>query len=47
MGFKWGIPWKTISIAAGASIFIGVIAVIKPLNRIKKENIVEVIRGEQ
>ncbi|WP_291580294.1 ABC transporter permease [Clostridium sp. UBA6640] len=47
MGFKWGIPWKTISIAIGASIFIGVIAVIKPLNRIKKENIVEVIRGEQ
>ncbi|GAA0123087.1 ABC transporter permease [Clostridium butanoliproducens] len=47
MGFKWGIPWKTISIAFAASIFIGIIAVIKPLNRIKKENIIEVIREEQ
>ncbi|WP_243108598.1 ABC transporter permease [Clostridium rectalis] len=44
--FKWPIPWMSIFIATTTSIFIGVIAIIKPLNKIKKENIVEVIRGE-
>ncbi|MFD3156918.1 ABC transporter permease [Haloimpatiens sp. FM7330] len=42
--FKWGIPWNTIGIATLAAVTIGLISVIKPLNKIKKENVIDVIR---
>lgn len=45
--FKWTIPWATIGIAVCTAIFISLIAVIRPLNKIKRENIIEVIRGEE
>jgi putative ABC transport system permease protein len=45
--FKWTIPWQTIGIAVGTAIFISLIAVIRPLNKIKSENTIEVIRGEE
>lgn len=46
MDFKWSIPWNLILISASAAILIGLISVIKPLARIKKENIIDVIRQE-
>lgn len=46
MDFKWSIPWSMIFISAIAAIFIGLISVIKPLSKIKKENIIDVIREE-
>ncbi|MCY6355278.1 ABC transporter permease [Clostridium sp. ZS2-4] len=42
--FKWGIPWDTIGIATLAAVTIGLLSVIKPLNKIKKENVIDVIR---
>lgn len=47
MKFKWPIPWQSICIAVGTSIFIGLISVIRPLNRIKKSNIIDVIKAEE
>ena len=47
MEFKWIIPWQSIIIAAGTAIFIGLISVIRPLNRIKKSNIIDVIKAEE
>lgn len=44
--FKWNIPWKLIFISGVAAILIGLIAVISPLSKIKKENIIDVIRQE-
>jgi len=46
MDFKWSIPWSMIFISTIAAIFIGLISVIKPLSKIKKENIIDVIREE-
>ncbi len=46
INFKWNIPWNLILISGLAAIFIGLISVIKPLARIKKENIIDVIRQE-
>ncbi|MFL0197601.1 ABC transporter permease [Clostridium sp. WILCCON 0269] len=46
MDFKWAIPWNLIFTSAAAAIFIGIISVIRPLSRIKKENIIDVIREE-
>ncbi|WMJ82055.1 FtsX-like permease family protein [Clostridium sp. MB40-C1] len=45
-GFKWGIPWNFIGISILAAVIIGIIAVIKPLNKIKKENTIDVIRAD-
>ncbi|AAO36344.1 ABC transporter permease [Clostridium tetani] len=47
MKFKWPIPWQSICIAVGTSIFIGLISVIRPLNMIKKSNIIDVIKAEE
>ena len=47
MKFKWSIPWQSICIAVGTSIFIGLISVIRPLNMIKKSNIIDVIKAEE
>ena len=44
--FKWNIPWNLILVSGLAAIFIGLISVIKPLARIKRENIIDVIRQE-
>ena len=46
MNFKWSIPWNMIFISGAAAVFIGLISVIKPLSRIKKENVIDVIREE-
>ncbi|UZQ51394.1 ABC transporter permease [Clostridium kluyveri] len=46
MDFTWTIPWNMIFISAIAAVFIGLISVIKPLSKIKKENIIDVIREE-
>lgn len=46
MDFTWTIPWNMIFISAIAAILIGLISVIKPLSKIKKENIIDVIREE-
>ncbi|WP_027623368.1 ABC transporter permease [Clostridium lundense] len=45
--FKWTIPWSHIGSAALIAILVSLISAVKPLNKIKKENIVEVIRGEE
>lgn len=42
--FKFGIPLETIGIATVAAVTIGILSVIKPLNKIKKENVIEIIR---
>lgn len=45
--FKWTIPWSTIGIAVLIVTLISLISAVKPLNKIKKENIIDVIRGEE
>ncbi|NLZ49526.1 MAG: FtsX-like permease family protein [Clostridiales bacterium] len=44
--FKWPVPWNAILIATVAALVIGYIAVLSPLSRIKKENLIEAIREE-
>ncbi len=44
--FKWPVPWNAILIATVASLLIGYIAVLSPLSRIKRENLIEAIREE-
>ena len=44
--FKWPVPWDAILIATVAALVIGYIAVLSPLSRIKKENLIEAIREE-
>lgn len=44
--FAWNVPYKTIIIAVAASLIIGYISILSPLSRIKKENLIEVIREE-
>lgn len=44
--FKWPVPWQAIIIATVASLIIGYIAVLSPLSRIKKENLIEAVREE-
>lgn len=46
ISFRWEIPWNTILIASVTAIAVGIISVIGPLKRIKKENIIEMIRAE-
>ncbi|OPJ60840.1 ABC transporter permease [Clostridium oryzae] len=46
MSFKWTVPWNALIISVIAAVVVGVVSVIKPLNRIKKENVIEVIREE-
>lgn len=46
MDFKFQIPWKYMALASAVAIAIGIIAVIKPLMNIKKDNVVEVMREE-
>jgi putative ABC transport system permease protein len=47
MNFKWNLPYRSMLIAASAAVLISLAAVIKPLSRIKGENIIEVIRTEE
>lgn len=44
--FIWTIPWQAVAIASVASILIGYVSVLSPLSRIKKENLIEVIKEE-
>nr|WP_207750622.1 ABC transporter permease [Anaeromonas gelatinilytica] len=44
--FSWGIPWSTIGIAAIATLIIGYLSVLYPLARIKKDNLIETIKGD-
>jgi len=44
--FKWPVPWNAIIIAIVAALLISYIAVLSPLSRIKKENLIEAIREE-
>ncbi|MCY6958320.1 ABC transporter permease [Clostridium brassicae] len=44
--FKWGVPWEVIGISVVAAVIVGLIAVIKPLNQIKKENTIDLIRAD-
>lgn len=44
--FPWSIPWLAIAIAGVASLVIGYLSVLSPLNRINKENIIETIRED-
>lgn len=44
--FPWNIPWNAIAIAGASALIIGYLAVLSPLSRIKRENIIEVLREE-
>jgi putative ABC transport system permease protein len=44
--FSWPIPWDAMAIASASALIIGYIAVLSPLSRIKKENLIEAIREE-
>jgi putative ABC transport system permease protein len=44
--FGWPIPWDAMAIATVAAVFIGYLSVLAPLERIKKENLMEAIREE-
>ena len=47
MNFKWGLPLESIGLCAAAAIAISLVSVVKPLKRIKHENIIDVIRMEE
>lgn len=42
----WHIPWTAISIAGAAAILIGYLSVLSPMARIKKENLIDVVRED-
>lgn len=44
--FPWDIPWNSIAIAGISALVIGYLAVLSPLSRIKKENVIEALREE-
>lgn len=44
--FPWSIPWSSMAIATIAALVIGYLSVLSPLSRIKKENLIEVIRED-
>lgn len=44
---KWSVPWKYIIIAAAGAIAISLLSAYFPLNRIKKESIIDNIRMEE
>lgn len=44
--FTWSIPWNAMAIAAIAAIVISYISVLSPLGRIKKENLIDVVRED-
>lgn len=44
--FAWSIPWNAMAVAAIAAIFISYISVLSPLSRIKKENLIDVVRED-
>ncbi|MHC1685136.1 MAG: ABC transporter permease [Clostridiaceae bacterium] len=44
--FPWDIPWNSIAIAGISALIIGYLAVLSPLSRIKKENVIEALREE-
>ncbi|MDD7794828.1 ABC transporter permease [Clostridium sp. 'White wine YQ'] len=44
--FPWSIPWEAIVIAGIGAVVIGYLSVLSPLARIKKDNLIEVIREE-
>jgi putative ABC transport system permease protein len=43
---SWPIPWDSMAVAGTAALIIGYLSVLAPLSRIKKENLIEVIREE-
>ena len=43
---RWGIPWNAVIIAGTAALAISYLAILAPLSRIKKENLIEVIRED-
>lgn len=43
---QWFFPWQAMLIALIASLIIGYLAVLSPLSRIKKANLIEAIREE-
>lgn len=43
---KWLFPWQAILIALAAALLIGFLAVVPPLARIKRTNLIEAIREE-
>lgn len=44
--FGWSIPWTAIIIASVCSLAIGYLSVLSPLSKIKRDNLIEVIREE-
>lgn len=44
--FPWDIPWNAIAIAGTSALVIGYLAVLAPLSRIKKDNVIEALREE-
>lgn len=46
LGFKWGIPWDAILISGVVTMIVSLVAIIRPLNLIRKENTIELIREE-
>lgn len=44
--FGWKIPWDAMAISGAFALVIGYIAVLSPLSRIKKENIIEAVRED-
>jgi putative ABC transport system permease protein len=44
--FSWSIPWDAISIAMVSALIIAYISVLSPLARIKRENLIEVVRED-
>lgn len=44
--FTWGVPWGTIGIATAATLIIGYLSVQYPLAKVKKDNLIETIRGD-
>ncbi|MFA6941422.1 MAG: FtsX-like permease family protein [Clostridiaceae bacterium] len=44
--FTWSIPWNAMAVAGIAAIVISYISVLSPLSRIKKENLIDVVRED-
>lgn len=42
----WEIPWGAMGIAGGAALLIGYLSVLSPMARLKKENLIDVVRED-
>jgi putative ABC transport system permease protein len=42
----WRVPWTAIGIAGAAALLIGYLSVLSPMARLKKENLIDVVRED-